>query len=353
MAFYQCQKCKNTWQYNIDKCPECFLELKRIKSKKVKVIGISKVNIPSVLHPKTPYFILVLEDEKNNRWAHKSTQEYKIGDEFVLKSNEGKETVGIWQSNYDILGAIEKTVELIGGLKKINNNSKVLILPTLLSPKHPYLAENTSPEFLENTIKFLIQNGVNVKNIKVASQSFDDIPIEASAQKSQLFNVCSEYKVTPLDLSQTNFVKKEIDNLSFELSEQVFENDLVINLPILKLDEKTQIKGASNNVLKFLKKESYLSLKYLNNYQNLVKKLQKILPEHLSLAEGISIQKSDKYVIYLGLIFASHNSLNLDRVFAEVTMVDLPEYLKDIRIEHIPVVGRKIAEMQHDVGKLL
>jgi len=71
MAFYHCPNCKKIWQYPIEKCPDCFLNLERIKSKKIKVIGVSKVQIPTMFHPKTPYFVLLLEDENGNKWIQK------------------------------------------------------------------------------------------------------------------------------------------------------------------------------------------------------------------------------------------------------------------------------------------
>lgn len=349
--FYQCLKCKKVWQYPIKKCPECFSELEKIVSEKIKVIGVSKVNIPTILHPKIPYFVLLLEDEKGNRWTHKSIKEYKIGDNFVLESIRKKTAVAVWRVKYDILTAVEKAIDLIGEIK-IKQNSKILVLPALLSPKHPYFSENTSPQFLEAIIEYLIQKGVKHKNIKIASQSFNDFSIEASAQKSQLLRVCRENKVTLLDLSKTNFVKKEKDGFLFEISEEVFNNDLIINLPILKIDPKIKVKGAAENVLKFLKKESYLSLKYLHPYQDLLRKIEEVLPNYLTVAEGISIQKSTKYTTLLGLVFVSFNPFNLDRVFAEIAMIkDLPEYLKSIKIEDVPITGRQIEELQYDVEK--
>jgi len=57
MAFFQCPKCKRIWQYPIEKCPDCFLALERMKSKKAKVIGGGKTTIPSIFHQKVPYFV--------------------------------------------------------------------------------------------------------------------------------------------------------------------------------------------------------------------------------------------------------------------------------------------------------
>jgi len=362
--FYQCQKCKRIWQYPIEKCPDCFLRLEKLLTKEAKVTGVSKVAVPTLLHPRVPYFVLVLEDEKGNKWVQKSIKEYKIGEEFKLEPNQDKNAVAIWRVKYDILEAIEKIIELIGNIK-IDQKSKILILPTLISPKHPYFAVNTNPRFLESLIKYLKKIGGETKNIKVAAQSFDETPIEATAQKSQLFDVCLKNQITPLDLAKGNFVKKTQNNFTFEISEEVFNADLIINLPILKLDSKLGVRGATENTLKFLKKESYFSLQYLHSQDSnppatlpakggapeIMEKFQEVLPSYLTVADGQTIQKTNGLTTFLGLILAGFNSFNLDKIFAEICMVEnLPEYLKNIKIEDIPMAGRKVEEVQYNLN---
>jgi len=347
--FYKCKKCNRVWQHPLKKCPNCFLELESITEKKTKVIGVSKVNIPTLLHPEVPYFVLLLEDENNNRWAHKSLKEYKIGDVFTLKPKRGG--VSIWKVKYNILETIEKSLELIGGLE-ISKDSKVLILPTLISPKHPHFSENTSPQFLEATLNYLFRKGVKSKNIKLAAQSFNDFQIEASIQKSQLLRVCTENQIAPLDLSKTAFLKKEKGGISFEISKEVFDNNLIINLPILKIESEKKILGATDNTLKFLKRESYMSLKDLHDYSRLIEEFHDILPEHITVAEAISIKRTDNLTTLLGVVLASYNPFNLDRVFAEIAMVkDLPNHLKNIKIQDIPLAGRQIKEVKYDVER--
>jgi len=146
--FFRCPKCKKIWQYPIEKCLDCFEPLEKFSSKKARVIGISKVNIPTILHPKVPFFILVLEDENRNKFVQKSIKEYEIGEFIDFSPTEDKNAVAVWRVKYDTLEAIEKVVDLVGGLN-INKNNKILILPTLVAPKHPYFAVNTNPEFLE------------------------------------------------------------------------------------------------------------------------------------------------------------------------------------------------------------
>jgi len=66
--------------------------------------------------------------------------------------------------------AIEKLVEILN--VKFENNSKILILPTLVKDTHSYFRDNTSPEFLEAAIQFLIENGIEPKNIRVLFAEF-------------------------------------------------------------------------------------------------------------------------------------------------------------------------------------
>lgn len=354
--FYQCPKCKEVWGYPVEKCPQCFLKLERFKSEKLKVIGISKVTIPTIFHPRVPYFVLVLEDENGNRWVQKSIKEYKIGEEFSVtrKGNETLDRVAIWRIKYDFLEAIEKLFEILGGIE-INEQAKILILPSLHQSSHAYFRDNTSPEFLEATIKYLLERGARAENIKVAGQSFDEVPIAAAAQKSQLFDVCLQNKVQMLDLSQTNFVKpapyrNEISGVgrdNFEISEEVFVSDLNISLPILKVGRIS----ASENFFKFLKKENYLELKHRSSDEEIFQGLIKHLPPILTLAEAQNVQKANQFVAFLGLVFASFNSLNLDRVFAEITGAKLPEFLKSVKIENIPILGRAIEEVQYELEK--
>ena len=347
MAFYRCPKCKKTWQYPIEKCPNCFLKLEKLKSTKIRVAGISKVQIPTMFHPKTPYFVLLLEDENGNKWVQKTVKEYEIGDLFKVEPCTDKKAVAIWRVKYDIFEAIEMVIELLGGIiphQKSWRGAKILILPTLISPKHPHLAENTSPEFLESTIKHLLENGAKIENIKVAGQSFDEIPIEASAKKSQLSKVCKEFNILPINLAQGEFIKKD----SFEISKEVFNSDLIVSLPILKMGKIS----ATENILKLLKKENYLGLKYLYSEKEIFKKLKDALPEIFTLAEAQSIQKPNGFIAHLGLVLASFNSLNLDKILFEATnFKDLPEILKGIKIEDIPIFGREIEEVQFNAEK--
>jgi len=331
MSFYQCEKCKRTWQYPIKECPFCFESLVKIQSNQMKVIACSKVSIPTLLHPKIPYFTLVIEDENGNRYAHKSVTEKNIGEEVNFTPNDN--AVAIWRNKYDLQEAIEKVIALIGGLQ-IKKDSKIIILPTLISPNHPYLRENTSPEFLDALLSIVIQK---TKDIKIVGQSFNDIPIEFSVQKSGLLDVCLKYGIMPVDLGKAGFTKQG----KLEISEELVGAELILNIPIMKIGKNS----ATENTLKLLSKTNYSSLKYLESEEAIIEELNKsILDKTLTVAEADIVQGRDKFNRYLGLVLAGKNYLNVDSIFDEITI--------NKKTNNISTVGREIDEVQHNAELL-
>ena len=53
--------------------------------RKYKIIGISKINIPSTNHKEVPYYVLLLEDENGKFNVKKSFKEYSIGEYYQYK----------------------------------------------------------------------------------------------------------------------------------------------------------------------------------------------------------------------------------------------------------------------------
>jgi uncharacterized protein (DUF362 family) len=326
-------------------CPFCIIEVDRKKGEQSRVIGSSKVVIGSLNHKKIPYYGLLLEDEKGNKWAHKSMNDIKIGDE--IKYNTNKDAISIWRIKYDQLGAIEETNKLLDFLPK-KEDLKVLIIPQINVPNYSYFRDNTSPEFLSAMVEFLINNNVKKENIKISTQSFDETPIEASAQKSGILDICLKngicFKngIIPSDLSKSNFVKQS----NLEISEEVLKADLVISLSLLKGGDAM----ATKNIFKVLKKENYSSLKYLKDEKEIIKELSVALPNLINIAEAEFVQRPNKTIIFTGLILGGKDSLKLDRVFSEIVFhKKLPELVSNIEISDIETNGRQIEEVRYNI----
>ncbi|MFZ3074199.1 MAG: hypothetical protein WA093_03675 [Minisyncoccales bacterium] len=337
MAFYQCLQCKRRWEYPLAECPYCFAPLEKMESRNARVIGSVKVAIPTLLHPNVPYYILLLRDEAGNTWGYKSEIGYQTGDELKLEPDAN--AVAIWRVKYDIQEGIEKVLELAGGIN-VGKGSKIVVLPTLAKPSHGYFRDNTSPEFLSAVLQIILKRGVEAKDITVAGQSFDDLPVVAVAQKSGLIDAGMKFGVQALDLAMGEFERTG----NFEISKTIMGADLVINMAM----EKIGAASATDNLFRVLKKENYLGQKYLLSDAEIAAALEPILDKMIVIGEAENVQRSNKLTTFMGLVLAAKSGRNLDRVFNEAAQsFKMPETIKDISAAGIPVAGRSVKEVQY------
>lgn len=339
MPFFECKKCRRVWEYPLSACPHDFSELEKKESKSARVTGVVKVNIPTLSHPNVPYYVLSLEDEYGNAWCHKSEKEYRPGDAYAALPGSGKGAVAIWRVKYDIGDAVARVFDLVGDIG-VKAGSKALVMPTLDAPSHAYFRDNTSPQFLEAVIRHLLGCGVRIEDITVASQSFGEMPVGAAAQKSGLLAVCGKFKIMPADLAAGEFERTG----TFEFSKAALGADVIINLAMEKIGRAS----ATGNMFKVLKKESYLGAKYLSSDGDIARSLEAVLGKMVVVGEAEFVQRSNKITTFMGLILASRSARNLDRVFNAVAQSSqLPDELKDLRLEDIPVAGRTVKEVQY------
>ncbi len=339
MIFYQCSQCKRRWQYPLAECPYCLISLDKMPEGAVKVCGAAKVNIPTLFHPNTPYNVLVLKDDAGNCWGHKSEKEYQIGAEFAVDKNNDSGAVAVWRVKYDQKEAIGKALDLIGGIN-IGADAKIVVLPALEKASHSYFRDNTSPEFLAAALELLLEKGAKIENIAVAQQSFGDLPVGAMAQKSGLLAVCQKFGIAPMDLAAGEFVKTG----QFEISQTILGADIVINLVMEKMGRAS----ACENIFFVLKKENYEAQAYLSSKADIAAALAPLLENMIVVGEAEFVPRSNKLAVFLGLALASKSAANSDRIFNEIAQsFKLPEIIKNISLENIPLVGRTIKEVQY------
>ncbi len=341
MVIYKCKQCNRTWQHPVKICPFCMIEIERMKSKlSVKVLAISKIIISSLLHPKVPYYSLVVESSDGTKFAYKTFKEFKVGDVIDYKVLSQENSVAIWRINYDILEGIENVVQLLG--YEFKKNTSVLIIPALNKANHSYFRDNTSPAFLDAVIEFLKSREVNVS---IAQQSTNG-SIESLAKKSGLLDICLKHGITPKDLSKEGF--KEIDDL--KISKIFLEADTIINLGIMKAGKAS----LSENMCKVLENTNYSALKYLYSDNYIMDKMINHATKVLNIGEAQFVQRDDGFSVHFGAVFAGRNYLNIDRVFNEAVSCDnIPKVLEKINLERVEITGREVDEIRKDVKLVL
>src|SRR3990167_9301920 len=121
-----CEKCSKKWIYPVHKCLYCKGPITKQRSTKAKIIGVTKVNIPSPMHPIIPYHIILLEDEFGNRMPKKTMKEYKIGESYELRSAKADDAVVIEKIKYDLGEALQESIGLLNSFP-LAQGDKVLI----------------------------------------------------------------------------------------------------------------------------------------------------------------------------------------------------------------------------------
>ncbi|MBU90311.1 hypothetical protein CMO94_02115 [Candidatus Woesearchaeota archaeon] len=353
-----CENCKRKWIYPVKKCIYCKADIKEETSRKLKVVGFTKVNVPSVMHPITPYNILILEDDNQNRIPRKTMKDYNIGDYYEEMPATKEPSVSIVKIKYDIDRAVEDALYLINDLD-VDKKSKILIKPNMMAAAYPYLAVTTNPKTVSAIIKYLIKHGAKKENIVVAEQSIY-APIEAALKKTGFGLLCKEQGINFVDISKSEFVEKEFEGFKVKITKEIFDKDLIINVPVLKTHLLFGISGAFENMSRLIASDDLLKIEQLTKERKIdlndtIVKLRKILPKYLTVGDGsIGMEGNGPLKgapAFLSYILASKDPVAHDAVFHELGLfLRKAKYLEaaskldlgESNIEKIEVVGNEI-----------
>ncbi|WP_094228671.1 3-hydroxyacyl-CoA dehydrogenase family protein [Methanolobus psychrotolerans] len=241
MVIWKCEECGKKWRYEIDKCIFCEGKIKLEDIGDLKVIGYTKIFIPSIQHPEIPYYSLILEDEKGNRIIQKSFNKPSMGAYFSLESNGknpakrniiiiGTGTMGTGIAHLSLIKGFN--VILMGRNEKSLEKAKNRIQERLLK-------KNTQDE--TNQILRRIEYTLNTPNFEST-----DIIIEAIAEdmraKKEIFN-----NITRVCPSET-IIASNTSSLSItELSESISHPERFVGMhffnPPDKMDLVEIVKG--------------------------------------------------------------------------------------------------------------
>ncbi len=345
-----CEKDNKKWIYPIEKCIYCKGTIKKQISSKAKVIGITRVNINSPLHPVIPYNVILLEDEYGNRMPKKTMKDYKIGDQYVLEKAKEDSAVVITKIKYDYGESLKQSIALLNSFD-IKKGDKVLIKPSIIEPAYPYQAVNTSPRLLDEVIKFL--KGLGVSDIVVGEQSLLGNDVGPAAKKSEILDVCLRHKVNVTDLSRAEYIEKGYDGIKFEIAKEVFERK-IINIPVMKTNSQIGISGAIENMVRVASPKTQKAM-FDEDIEKALPRLIKVLPKFITIGDATSGMHGNGPTsmgepAFLNILYISKDPVALDAVFAETGMLPKPMYLEEAQsigagisdIKEIEIVGDEL-----------
>lgn len=341
-----CRKDNKKWIYPVEKCIYCKGPVEKVVSREAKVIGITKVYVPSLMHPIVPYNVILLEDEHGNRMPKKTMKDYRIGDSYRIEKAKSKDAVLIMKVKYDVKESVKESLELVDF--KIDKSDKILIKPSIIEPAYPYQAANTNPKLLEALIEVLKERGVN--DIIVAEQSWPGNDTASCAEKAGITDVCKKHGCAFLDLRKAEYSEREAEGMKFNIAKEVLQRK-VINVPVLKTNSQIVVSGGMENMMR-VADEKTQELMHANDIEKSLPRLIKALPPFLTLGDGIvglhgNGPTSLGDPAFLNMILVSRDAAALDAVFAEIGMLQKPAYVKEAEligagkgsIKEIEIVG--------------
>ena len=386
-----CRKCNKKWIYPVERCIHCRGEIEKQKGTKIKVAGMTKVSIPSPMHPIVPYNVILLQDEHGNFLPKKTMKDYSIGEIYNEPKAKTDAAVSIVRKKYDSYEALKYSLELINELDNLNpsKHGKLLIKPSVCIPAYDYQAAATSPDILDSLIKILFENGYKSEDIILAEQSCFGIDVMSSAAKSGILEVCNKHHVKFYDISKEKHDiiecsgSSEKPNISEKSSEtdgnghqesnssifkfNVYSEALkrkIINIPAMKTNQQFGLSGAVENLLRLADIQTQ-DLMFENDIEKMLPMFVKALNSKTSILSvgdaAIGMQGQGPTTLgepaFLNLIFASSDSVALDSAFCSATMLEIPKYIIESSrlnagksdVNEIEIVGSDIESLKRPI----
>ena len=222
----------------------------------------------------------------------------------------------------EVYSAVRKSIELIGGLP-IKKNSKVLIKPNLLRPRHPKWHVTTHPSVVRAIIKILKEKDCRI--FVGDSPGFHDPYV--TAKVSGILDVCKQENVKFLDFkSKKSYLFKDALYIKrFDLSDVLDKVDYIINVPKLKTHVMMGVTFAVKNTFGFVvglnKSKMHMKLSEKDKFATMLVDINNFVKPCLNIMDGIVGMEGDGPgagdIKEAGIVSASYDSLAMDIVMCK------------------------------------
>jgi len=349
-----CEKCSKKWIYPIEKCVYCKGNTIKQKGSNIKVIGITKVTIPSVMHPIIPYNIILLQDEFGNRLPKKTMKDYKIGDAYVEHKAKTKDGVSVIKVKYDIYESIKEAIGLLNSFE-LNSGDKILIKISAVIAAYPYQSVNTNPDFLDALLRVLYDYRVKKENIIVAEQALIGSDATDAVAKAGILEICKKHEVNFADISKGPFEELESDGYKFNIYKEVLKRK-IINAPVMKTNFQLGISGAVENLSRLVDEKTQRMM-YYDGINKTIPKLMKAI-DSFTIADATKGMQGQGPLAsgepaFLNLVYACKNAAVLDTIFCKATDLQIPPHVElsrqNLPAKDIEVVGNELDALKYPI----
>ena len=230
----------------------------------------------------------------------------------------GRERAVIMRVEEDIEGAVQKSIELIGGLN-FKKNASVVIKPNVCYHKNVGNMVITDPRVLEAIINIVKRK---TKNVIIVESDNNSGTADKRVTKSGVMDLIEKCNVEFLNLSEDDFEEREVGGLAIQIPKTVLKADFFINAPKVKTCniEHTFITIAMKNMFGTLANKNKPKLH--SQLMEILVFLNRTIRQNLIIADGIvgmqGLGPIQGEPVNLGLIISGLNPVTVDAVCCHI-----------------------------------
>jgi len=230
----------------------------------------------------------------------------------------GREKAVIVQAEEDFEGAVEKSIELLGGLN-VKKDASVVIKPNVCYHKNVENMVITDPRVLEAIINIVKRR---TKNVIVVESDSHSGTADWRVRKSGVMDLIEKSNVEFLNLSEDDFEEREVGGLTLQIPKTVLKADFFINAPKVKTCnvEHTFITIAMKNMFGTLGNKRKPNLH--GQLMEILVFLNRTIRQDLIIVDGIvgmqGLGPIQGEPVNLGLIISGLNPVTVDAVCCHI-----------------------------------
>jgi uncharacterized protein (DUF362 family) len=238
--------------------------------------------------------------------------------------------------------SLREAIALCGGLDGVGRDDKILIKPNIcLSEWMPPYGVVTTTSVVEGLVRLLVERGC--QNISIGEGPVDvfGLSIHKGYRRMGIDTIAKRYGVKLVDLNQGPFRQVDLDGLKVQIAEAAFENDFLINVPVLKTHNQVMVSMGFKNLKGFLSPASKIKFHGTNRLNHLIRLLSEAVRPDLTIIDGTYALESGPDTVLgkayrTNLMIASRDAYACDVVGATLLGIDPSEviYLREYAEAH-------------------
>ena len=261
----------------------------------------------------------------------------------------------------DVYAAIEKGIELIGGIDDIISPGKrVLLKPNLLSAKPPERGITTHPAVVSALVDIVREYGAVPAIGDSSGAAYKGV--ERVWKNTGMLDVARSKDVELVNFETSGITLKEAFGFRFPVSSAVFDFDVIVDIPRFKSHSFVSFTGAVKNMYGVIpglgKTEGHKRFPLPDEFGRMLAALYSVVKPHLVVMDAVTVMEGNGpasgELRHYGKLFVSTDGVAVDTVALTVAGYKksrVPTYkwtkrfgLGETELDRIELVGDSLGE---------